>query len=214
MEFFEKSFWSHQLTKCLVIYSFGLIIIITLFAFKEIHKIRIPSLIGLFAVFCVILIVVGQAYDYIKFYWNEIYKENDPKTHMNIADISSGFDDNYFFFRTFASLFFGYNYHVGLISIVSTLKKNDIPRKVKIMRRSMISYTTIFLLFGTIGYLSAPINTPDLMIFRYKIYSSDWLIDIGRVFIIISYIMKMPIMYHVYQTSVNSLIFDDPEYTK
>ncbi len=78
----------------------------------------------------------------------------------------------------------------------------------------MIYYSLIFIVFGTIGYLSVPINTPDFMIFRYKIYKSDWLIDIGRFLIMISYLMKLPIMFHVYLTSINSLIFDDPEYSK
>lgn len=150
----------------------------------------------------------------MKYYWENIYKENDKKTWINFYNISAGFDSNYYFFRTFAALFFGYDYHVGLISVVSTLKKNDVPRKVKVMRRSMFSYTLIYLLFGTVGYLSVPINTPDLMIFREKIYKSDWLIDIGRILTVISYVMKLPIMYNAYQTSANSFLFNDPDYDR
>jgi amino acid permease len=157
---------------------------------------------------------LGQAYDYINYYWINIYKTDDPKTWLNLFDISTGFDKNFFFFRTFASLLFGLNYHVGLISITSTLKKNDLNRKVKIMRRSMIHYSLIFVLFGTIGYICVPINTPDLIILRNKIYKSDWLIDIGRVFLGISYIMKLPVMMQAFLPSINSLIFDDPEYSK
>jgi len=195
----------------IVIYSITFIIFLLLLLFKEIHKIRIPSFFGFFAVIICLLILFGQSFDYYKNYWNNIYDQNYDKTWMNLYDIKKGFDENFFFFRTFSTLFFCFNYHTGLIPVCSTLRKNKFETKNKVLKRSLFSYTLIFFLFGTIGFFSCPIDTPDLIILRYKLYSSDWIIKIGRGLIVLSLLMKIPINFKVYRITVYSLFMEQPE---
>ena len=150
---------------------------------------RIPSFLGFFSVILCICFLIVQSYWYIKNYWDNIYDINKKNTWINLYNIEEGFDSNFYFFRTFATLFFGFNYHVGIIPVCSSLKKNNIKSKKKILIRSLISYSLIYFISGTIGLLSCPINTPDLIIQRYKLFNSDWLMNIGRSLIIISYMM-------------------------
>lgn len=210
-DFLKNSFWSYQQTKIIVIYSIAFVIMLLLFLFKEIHKIRIPSFFGFFAVIICLLILIGQSYFYIKNYWEKIYDEKDSSTWMNLYNIQTGFDSDFYFFRTFCTVFFGYNYHVGIIPVCSTLKKNVFRAKNKILKRSLMSYTLIYFLFGTIGFLTCPVKTPDLITLRYKLFSVDWLINIGRGFIVLSLLMKIPINFNSFKISIYSLFADQPE---
>lgn len=210
-EFLKFSFWSLQQTKIIVIYSIAFVIMLLLFGFKEIHKIRIPSFFGFFAVIICLLILIGQSYYYIKNYWENIYDENNPETWMNLYNIKSGFDSDFYFFRTFCTIFFGFNYHTGVIPVCSTLKKTAFRTKNKILKRSLISYTIFFFLFGTIGFLTCPIKTPDVIILRYKLFSSDWLINVGRGLIILSLLLKIPINFNSFKISFYSLLTDQPD---
>jgi len=210
-DFLKNSFWSFQQTNVIVVYSFALVILLLLFIFKEIHKIRITSIFGFFGVIICLLIIICQSYFYIKNYWEKIYDEKDSKTWMNFYNIQSGFDSDFWFFRTFCTISYGFCYHIGLVPVCSTLKKNSFQAKNKILKRSVISYTTIYFLFGTIGFLTCPINTPDVIILRYKLFSSDWIINIGRGLIVLSILLKIPINYNSFKISVYSLFTEQPE---
>ena len=198
-EFLNNSFWNFQQTKIIVIYSIAFVIMLMLFIFKDIYKIRIPSFFGFFAVIICLIILISQSYFYIKNYWENIYEEKNAETWINLYNIKSGFDSDFYFFRTFTTIFFGFSYHVGIIPVCSTLKKNAFQAKKKILKRSLISYTIIYFLFGTIGFLTCPIKTPDLIILRYKLFSSDWLINVGRGLIVLSLLMKIPINFNSFK---------------
>ncbi len=213
-EFLDNGLWSLQKIKVLVVYSIAFIIILLLLFFKEIHKIRIPSFLGFLSVLICGLILTGQCYFYIKNYWENIYDEKNEDTWMNLYNIGSGFDENFYFFRTITTLFFAYNYHLGLIPVCSSLKKDSYRSKNKVLKRSICSYTLIFFTFATIGYFTAPVKTPDLIILRYKLFSSDWLINIGRGLIVLSILMKLPINFSAFKISVYSLFDSQPENNK
>lgn len=210
-EFLEKSYWANITTKAIINYTYALLLLIIIFCFKEIHNIRFPSFIGLISVAMCILIILGQIYFYIKNYWENIYKADEPDTWINLYNVEKGFDSNLYFFRTFSTLFLGYNYHIGLILLCSSLEKNNLKTKNKIIRRSIFSYTTIFFVVGTAGFFTCPINAPEFIILRYKYFKYDWLINIGRLLIIISYMMKTPINFKAYRISIYNFFTDNPE---
>jgi amino acid permease len=158
-----------------------------------------------------IIITITQSYWYIKYYNSNIYKENDPNTWIDYFDIKKGFTKQLYFFRTFANIFFAYSYHAGILPILSTLKKNDIKRKSKIINFSILWYTSMYFLLGVIGFFSYPINTPDLIIQREKIFSSDWIINIGRALIISALILKFPVNFKPFKLHLYTILFYNKE---
>ena len=156
-----------------------------------------------------IIIIIIQLYWYINYYWKNTYKENDPNTWIDYFDIKKGFTNQLYFFRTFANIFFAYNYHAGILPITSTLKKNNIKTKSKIINLSIIWYTSMYLLIGIIGFFTYPINTPDLIVQREKIFSSDLLINIGKAFIIFALILKIPVNFKPLKIHLYTILYNN-----
>lgn len=201
-KFFEDSFWKGYDYKFPIMYSVALIIIMPLCLLKNISKMRFNSIFGVFSLFLLIIIIIVETPWYFKDYLERIYKENDETTHLNIWDISKGFTEKLYFFKGTATLFYAYSCHYGAFPIYKELKNNVIRRIQKVFARSIILDGTFYIIVGLSGYLSNPINTPDLIIERYKYFDSDIVMTLGWIAFIFTLIMKIPANYNSFRITL------------
>jgi amino acid permease len=207
-DFYENSFCCEY--KIIIIYSIATLFLFTTLYSKNSNKTLFTSIFGLiFMVFPIVTILV-QSFWYIPYYWENTYNENDPNTWINYFDVSKGFN-RFQIFRTFAVLFFASNFHGGILPITNELKKNDLTRKNKVLNWTLISYGVLFLSVGIIGFLSFPINTPNIFLQRETIFQDDHIMDIGKLFVIFSLLIKFPSNYITYKLHLFSIIFNKSE---
>ena len=84
----------------------------------DINKLNFSSYVGVGAVIYTLLIVTLQCHGYYKYYKNNIYKENDDSTHMNLTHIQNAFKKDLDFFKGMANLFCAYACHPNIISSI------------------------------------------------------------------------------------------------
>jgi amino acid permease len=144
-------------------------------------------------------------------YWEETYKEDDPSTHLNLWNVGIGFTKDLNFFKGSATLFYAYSCHVGALPVYKTLKNNVQRRIQKVFKRSLLLDAILYSVVGILGYLSMPINTPDLIVERYKLFDSDLIMDIGRIATALTIIMKVPANYNSFRISVLEVFFNTTE---
>jgi len=204
-DFFENSFWSYYSFKFPIMYGLAFIVVLPLCLLKDISKMRFNSIFGVISLIFLVFIIIGQTPSYINDYWNNKYKIEDPDTHLNIWDISKGFTDKFYFFKGTATLFYAYSCHMGAFPVYKSLNNNISRRIQKVFGRSIILDGTLYAIVGLSGYLSNPIGTPPLIIERYKLYSNDIIMTIGRIAFIFTLIMKIPANYNSFRLALLGL---------
>jgi amino acid permease len=208
--FLKDSFWREYYVKFPTMYVVAFAIIFPLCLLKNISKMRFNSIFGIGSLILLIFIIVVQTPWYIDDYWTNVYREDDPKTHINIWNISVGFDEHLSFFKGTATLFYAYTCHIGAFPIYKELKNNNLRRIRKVFRRSLIFDALIYLIVGLAGYLSVPVNTPELIIERYRLFDSDMVMTFGWIFFIFTLLMKIPAKYNSFRITFIGLLGYDP----
>lgn len=200
--------------RAIVIYSVALYTILMSVCFPTFHKNGFIPFFCLFAMATNVCIILSQSYWYIPNYWENTFKENDKDTWLDFFDFKKGFTKDLFFFRSFANFFFCYNFHSGVLPECSSLKKNDVTRKGRILDRSILWYTFIYCLIGVFGYLSYPINTPHLITQRKKIFLYDHILDAGKILIVISLLLKILINFNSFKVHIFNSFFNEAHASK
>jgi amino acid permease len=190
-EFLLKSFWGQWYCKYVIPYAIGLIIIFPLCLIKDVSKLRIASLFGVITLISLIILIVVEFPSYYTYYKEYIYSPNDVTTHINIYNYKSGFDSSLYFFQYCSSLFYSFITTIGAVPIFNTLHNNILRRMQKVVRRTVLFDIVLFLVISVIGYLTWPVNTPDLIIEREKIRKgADVPMSIGRIALVLTVMMK------------------------
>lgn len=198
-EFLNVSFWKEYIYKFPVSYGCALVFL-PLCLLKDISKMRFSSVFGIGSFFLLIGIILAQSPWYIKDFIN-----NHPNEHYNFWDISVGFDSKMNFLKSCATLFYAYSCHMGAFPVMVSLTRSSDKRTKKIFRRAIILDAICYMIVGVVGYLSMPIDTPDLIIERKSIFGSDWVMTIGRSSFIFTLLMKIPVHYNAFRFAVLEL---------
>jgi amino acid permease len=156
-----------------------------------------------------VLIIIIQTPWYFADYLNTKYDPNNPETHLNIWDISKGFTSDFYFFKGTATLFYAYSCHIGAFPVFKSLENNILRRIKKVFARSIILDGSFYAIVGITGYLSNPIGTPALIIERYKLFSSDIIMTLGRLAFLLTLIMKIPANYNSFRLTLIGLISNE-----
>jgi len=209
-DFYDK-LWYENEVKFPIMLGVCLLIILPLCLLKNISKMRFSSTLGVIAIISIVLIIIIQFPWYFDNYINNIYDEKDPTTHINIIDITKGFDEKLYFFTGSSTLFYAYSCHIAAYPIYKTLKNNIMRRTQKVFRRTIILDGCLYSIVGLIGYLSTPKDTPDLIIDRYQYFSNDVIMLIGKACFIVALLTKIPANYNSFRLSVLSLIWNTNE---
>ena len=198
-EFSAKSFWKNFSVKCIVCYLIAGIILSPLCLLKNISKMRYASMFGIFSLFFLIFIIVIECPFYIK------YNFIDNKTKINFVDIISGFKGDMKILQSISTLFYAFSCHVGVFPVLNTLKSPTPQRIHLLFKRSIILDISCYLIIGISGYLTQPIDTPDLIIERKKIFKNDFLMNFGQICFIFTLIAKICANYNALRSCIINL---------
>jgi len=209
-DFVDNSFWKKKVYKFPIFFGINILILIPLCLLKNIAKMGFTVALGIISFFVLAFIVIFESPFFIQHYFNKEYIKSDSKTHMNIYDITKGFDQNLNFLRPFATLFFAYSCQSGIFPVFANVKNFTI-NKVKIISKYAIGICIIiYLLLAILGYMTQPINPPSLIIERKSIFKNDIIMNIGRMDFIITILTKIPPIYNSMRITLVSMIGKDP----
>ena len=200
-EFAEKSFWNSLYMKFIICYLIACIVLSPLCLLKNISKMRYASMFGIFNLLFLIFIVVIECPFYIK------YNFIDNKTEINLIDVISGFSGDMKILQAVSTLFYAFSCHVGVFPVLNTLKNPTSQRINSLFKKSIILDISCYLIIGISGYLTQPINTPDLIIERKKIFKNDFLMNIGQVCFIFTLVAKICANYNALRSCIVNLLF-------
>jgi len=182
-----------------------------MFLLKDISKFRFTSMLGVITTMLLIIIVACEFPFYLNYYLENIYDKNDSKTWINFFDMTDAFNKNLYFLSSTATFIFAYSVHVGALPVYSNLN-NRITRRInKVNQRSIIIGAICYMIMGIFGFLSQPINTPDLVIQRTKIFSTDIVMNIGKIFLLFTLMLKLPPNYNTFRISFLELFWKSQE---
>ncbi len=194
-------------------FGIGAFIILPLCLLKDISKMSFSSILGVVTLFFLVLIIVIEFPWYFSYYLNNDYKKDDESTWINYFDIGKGFTEKLYFFRGMSTLFYAYSCHIGAFPIYKTLREKSARRIQKIYRRSILIDGFFYLIVGITGYLSMPLNTPDLIIQRKKIFNTDIFMTIGRCAFVFTLLTKIPCNYNSFRISFSEYFLGSSEIT-
>lgn len=84
----------------------------------------------------------------------------------------------------------------------------------KVVRRTVLFDIVLFLVISVIGYLTWPVNTPDLIIEREKIRKgADVPMSIGRIALVLTVMMKLPNNYTSLRITIFNMVWGSTEIT-
>ena len=205
-EFLNKSVWSEMWLTILIMTSIACVFLLPLYLLKDISKLRFSTLFGLICLFLTTLVLIIQLPDFLK--QNEI-----EGITYNWLNFSNAFTSDFYFFRGAGTIFFAFNCHYGAFPIYDKLENNNKRRQRKAFYRSTLIDVFFFLVIGTCGYLTSPKSTPDLIINRNGLKSSnnDILMTICRLLVFCLIIAKCPVNYNSLRLSVFNIVFKTTE---
>ena len=212
-DFYNLGFWNNYEIKFPIMYGMCILVIIPLCLLKDISKMRFSSTLGVITISALAFIIIVEFPWYFSHYLDKIYNPEDSTTHINLFDISKGFDKELYFFTGTSTLFYAYSCHIAAFPIYKSLKNRNIRRAKKVFGKSIMLDAFLYTLIGVCGYLSSPVNTPDLIIDRYQYFDSDIVMLIGKTAFIFALCTKIPANYNSFRLSILALLFDNGELT-
>ena len=203
-DFVKKSFWRKYSYKFSVCYGICLIILLPFCLKKNIGEMKAPTYIGVISLAFVVLIIICQSPYFIDNYYDEIYKKDDKSTHLNVYDLSKGCDKDLNIIRPFVTLFFAYTSQNAVFPIIEAVKERTKKKIDKIFYISSIIDCIIYILIGILGYLTQPIDIPDLIIERKSVFKKDYFMIIGRILLTLTLLGKIAPNYNAARSTILS----------
>jgi amino acid permease len=203
-EFARESFWNKLWIKFVVCYGIAIILLLPLCLLHNASKMRYASTFGIVSLFLLIVIVVVECPFYINDYIGE---EN---IEINYFDIISGLKGDMKLFQSIITVFYAFSCHTGAFPVLQTLYNPTEKRQKKVIRRAIYIDIISYLIIGATGYLTQPLNTPDLIIERKKLFDSDWIMTIGEVCFILTLLAKISANYNALRSCILVLLCYDP----
>ena len=202
-DFAKNSFWNKLWIKFVVCYGIAILLLTPLCLLHNASKMRYASTFGIISLFLLIIIVVAECPFYIKEY---IYDD----VELNYYDIISGLKGDMKLLQSIITVFYAFSCHTGAFPVLSTLYNPTEKRQKKVIRRAIYIDIISYLIIGASGYLTQPINTPDLIIERNKLFNSDWIMTIGEICFILTLLAKISANYNALRSCLLVLFGYNP----
>ena len=199
-EFSEKSFWNNFWIRFSICYGIAIFILFPLCILKNISKMRYASTFGVISLFFLMIIIVFECPFFIK---KNIFEE---KQSINYYDIIPGLKGNMKFIQSVCTIIYAFSCHVGTFPVLKSLTDPTERRQKKVINRAILLDIICYLIVGFSGYFTQPLNTPDLIIERNKIFNNDFLMTIGQIFFIFTLIAKTCANYNALRACILFLL--------
>jgi len=203
---YEDKVWDKLKIKALVLGTIN-IVLIPLCILKDISKMKFFSLFGIIALFYTIIVLVIQSYFYWDHYLDNVYLKDDSSTHANWYDITRAFNGNLDFFTGFATIVFSFSCHQGALPVYRSLNPNDDKVMTKVFSRSIILDLIIYFMIYIASFLTNPLKSDDLIIFRESIFNNDIFMNIAKIAIFLELFFLIPSNYNSFRCSLFHIIF-------
>ena len=204
---YESQEWNSIQNKIIVLGSINLLLVV-LCLVKDIGRMKFFSLFGIIALFYTIIVLVIESPFYWKHYLKNVYQKNDKSTHANWIDISKAFNNNLDFFTGFATIVFSFSNHQGALPVYRSLKpNNEQPVMNKVFRRSIILDLVIYFLIYIASFLTSPLVSEDLIIFRESIFKNDIFMNLAKISIFLELFFLIPSNYNSFRCSLFHILY-------
>ena len=203
---YEDKVWNTMKIKAIVLVSINALLIPLCLA-KDIGKMKFFSLFGIIALFYTIIVLVAESPFYWIHYLKNVYIKEDKSTHANWIDITRAFNANLDFFTGFATIAFSFSCHQGALPVYRTLNPNNETVMNKVFRRSIILDLVIYFLIYISSFLTTPLESEDLIIFRESIFNNDLFMNIAKISIFLELFFLIPSNYNSFRCSLFHIIF-------
>ena len=203
---YEDRVWDSLKIKAIVLSAIN-IFLIPLCLFKDIGKMKFFSLFGIIALFYTIIVLVIECYFYWDDYLKNVYVKEDKSTHANWIDITRAFNGNLDFFTGFATIAFSFSCHQGALPVYRSLNPNNESVMNKVFRRSIILDLIIYFMIYIASFLTNPLKSDDLIIFRESIFNNDIFMNIAKISIFLELFFLIPSNYNSFRCSLFHIIF-------
>ena len=208
-EFVSNSFWNRLWIKFVTCYGIMILFLLPLCLLHNASKMRYASTFGIVSLFLLIIIVVAEC----PFYIMDHIKNN--KLELNYFDIISGLKGDMKLLQSIVTVFYAFSCHVGAFPVLQTLHNPIERRQKKVIRRAIYIDIISYLIIGASGYLTQPINTPDLIIEREKLFNTDWIMTIGQILFILTLLAKISANYNALRSCILVLLgYDTHNFSK
>ena len=208
-EFVSNSFWNRLWIKFVTCYGIMILFLLPLCLLHNASKMRYASTFGIVSLFLLIIIVVAEC----PFYIIDHIKNN--KLELNYFDIISGLKGDMKLLQSIVTVFYAFSCHVGAFPVLQTLHNPIERRQKKVIRRAIYIDIISYLIIGASGYLTQPINTPDLIIEREKLFNTDWIMTIGQILFILTLLAKISANYNALRSCILVLLgYDTHNFSK
>ena len=180
---------------------------------KDIGKMRFFSLFGIVSLFYTIVVLLIECPYYWSHYLKDVYVKEDKSTHANWFDISKAFNPNLDFFTGFATIVFSFSCHQGALPVYRSLEPNNEKTMNKIFIRSIILDLIIYFLIYISSFLTSPLKSNDLIIYRDSIFHNDIFMHISLISIFLELFFLIPSNYNSFRCSLFHIIFGNEHIT-
>ena len=176
---------------------------------KEINKLNFSAYIGVASCSYGLIVVLVQCHSYYQYYRDNIYKEDDKSTHMNLINIGDSFTTKLEFFQGISTLIAAYACHPAIFPVYGDFKhqEKETEEGIKKMKYSTfwgtVLTTALHFISIICSFLTNPYDPEDLIVFRKcKDSGKDIAMTIGKLFIAISLIFTFPGYYFTLRLSI------------
>ena len=207
---YEKEEWDTIKIKAIVLVVLN-VLLTPLCLAKDIGKMRFFSLFGIISLAYTIIVLVIECPFFWSYYLKNIYVKEDKSTHPNWIDISRAFNKNLDFFTGFATIIFSFANHQGALPVYRTLKTSDEHTMNKVFALSIILTLVIYFFTYISSFLTTPLKSEDLIIFRESIFSNDIFMNIAKIAIILELFFLIPANFNSMRCSFFHIIFGTEE---
>ena len=204
----DKEMWNSWVARFITHFVISLCCFLPCFV-KELTKTTWISIFGMICLLYTIIVMVFQSPLFLTFYIKN-YKDNYPLQPINIINIERGFDKYLEFFKESVKLFYIFTCQNGAIPAYKCMDNKDYRRIRKVAKNSTIAISAITITSGIFSYLTAPVQTPELSIFRDSRWggiNSDYMMTLGKITLLGSTICSFPALFNSYRVSVFQLLF-------
>jgi amino acid permease len=203
---YEEQKWDKLKIKLIVLVSLT-ILLFPLCLAKDIGKMRFFSLFGIISLSYTILVLLIECPFFWNYYLKNVYVKEDKSTHANWIDISRAFNSNLDFFTGFATIIFSFANHQGALPVERSLHTTDEKIMNKVFLISIILTLIIYFLTYISSFLTTPLQSEDLIIFRESIFNNDIFMNIAKIAIILELFFLIPGNYNSMRCCIFHLLF-------